>query len=200
MFRAFGARGFSLKKFFWRLRRRGRGDNRRRGGSGYPPPLLSSNMPYTGGGGEFRGGDFPCGKFRISTRCGISPSFFEGRCGIFPMRNFACVSHHRTRLGFFLGVIMLNKGANVCWCPILRFQTYAESLLVAFLYCVSFGDRNTRIPFVCNALKIWEVRNFPLDFLGQVWNIPRAEFSPAEKTPYRIPPPPPVYLYTTVYR
>ena len=50
---------------------------------------------------------------------------------------------------------------------------------------------NTRIPFVCNALKIWEVRNFPLDFLGQVRNIPRAEFSPAEKTPYRIPPPPP---------
>ena len=74
-------------------------------------------------------------------------------------------------------------------CPILRFQTYAESLLVALLYCVSFGDRNTRIPFVCNALKIWEVRNFPLDFLGQVRNIPRAEFSPAEKTPYRISPP-----------
>ena len=76
-------------------------------------------------------------------------------------------------------------------CPILRFQTYAESVLVALLFCVSFGDRNTRIPFVCNALKIWEVRNFPLDFLGQVRNIPRAEFSPAEKTPYRIPPPPP---------
>ena len=34
------------------------------------------------------------------------------------MRNFACVSHRRTRLGFFLGVIMLNKGANVCWCLI----------------------------------------------------------------------------------
>ena len=49
------------------------------------------------------------------------------------------------------------------------------------------------LPFVVNpvnALKIWEVRNFPLDFLGQVRNIPRAEFSPAEKTPYRIPPPP----------
>ena len=58
--------------------------------------------------------------------------------------------------------------------------------------CVSFGDRNTRIPFVCNALKIWEVQNFPLDFLGQVRNIPRAEFSPAEKTLYRNSPPPPV--------
>ena len=34
------------------------------------------------------------------------------------MRNFACVSHRRTHLGFFLGVIMLNKGANVCWCLI----------------------------------------------------------------------------------
>ena len=34
------------------------------------------------------------------------------------MRNFACVSHRRTRWGFFLGVIMLNKGANVCWCLI----------------------------------------------------------------------------------
>ena len=32
--------------------------------------------------------------------------------------HFACVSHRRTRLGFFLGVIMLNKGANVCWCLI----------------------------------------------------------------------------------
>ena len=73
----------------------------------------------------------------------------------------------------------------------MMFQTYAESLLVALLCCVSFGDGNTRIPFVCNALKIWEVRNFPLDFLGQVRNIPRAEFSPAEKTPYRILPPPP---------
>ena len=36
-----------------------------------------------------------------------------------------------------------------------------------------------------NALKIWEVRNFPLDFLGQVRNIPRAKFSPAEESPYR---------------
>ena len=38
-------------------------------------------------------------------------------------------------------------------------------------------------------LKICQVRNFPLDFLGLVRNIPRAEFSSAEKTLYRIPPP-----------
>ena len=50
--------------------------------------------------------------------------------------------------------------------------------------------RNPRFPFASNALKIWEVRNFPLDFLGQVRNIPRVEFSPAEKPLYRIPPPP----------
>ena len=43
-----------------------------------------------------------------------------------------------------------------------------------------------------------QVRNFPLDFLGQVRNFPLdffgtgAEFSPAEKSPYRIPPPPSV--------
>ena len=85
---------------------------------------------------------------------------------------------------------MLTKQTHMVEFNSSTIQTYAESLLVALLYCVSFGDRNTRIPFVCNALKIWEVRNFPLDFLGQVRNIPRAEFSPAEKTPYRIPPPP----------
>ena len=83
-----------------------------------PLALLWPVTICTGGGGEFRGGNFPRGKFRISTWCGIFPSFFEGGCGIFPMRNFACVSHRRTRLGFFLGVIMLNKGANVCWCLI----------------------------------------------------------------------------------
>ena len=38
--------------------------------------------------------------------------------------------------------------------------------------------RNPRFPFASNALKIWEV-----------WNIPHAEFSPVEKTLYRIPPP-----------
>ena len=65
--------------------------------------------------------------------------------------------------------------------------------------CVSFGDHNTRIPFVCNALKIWEVRNFPLDFLGQVRNIPHAEFSPAEKTQYRNSPPPPVHVGYTLH-
>ena len=70
------------------------------------------------GGGEFRGGNSPRGKFRISTWCGISPSFFEGKCRTFLMRNCACVSHRRTRLGFFLGMITLNKGANVCWCLI----------------------------------------------------------------------------------
>ena len=48
------------------------------------------------GGGEFRGGIFPRGKFRISTWCGIFPSFFEGRCGIFPVRNFVHVSHRTT--------------------------------------------------------------------------------------------------------
>ena len=55
---------------------------------------------------------------------------------------------------------------------------------------MSFGDRDPRIPFASNALKIWEVRNFPLDFLGQVRNFPHAEFSPAEKSPYRIFPSP----------
>ena len=39
---------------------------------------------YRGGGG-FRGGIFPRGKFRVSTWCGIFPSFFEGRCGILSM-------------------------------------------------------------------------------------------------------------------
>ena len=48
---------------------------------------------------------------------------------------------------------------------------------------------NPRFPFASNALKIWEVRNFPLDFLGQVRNISRAAFSPAKKPLYRIPPP-----------
>ena len=71
-----------------------------------------------GGGGGFRGGNFPQGKFRISTWCGIFPSFFEGRYGIFPMRNCACGSHRRTCLGFFLGMIMLNKGATACRCLI----------------------------------------------------------------------------------
>ena len=31
------------------------------------------------------------------------------------MQNCACVSHRGTRLGFFLGMTMLSKGANVCW-------------------------------------------------------------------------------------
>ena len=70
----------------------------------------------------------------------------------------------------------------------LTIQTSAESLMVAL--CVSFGDCNPKIPFASNALKIWEVRNFPLDFLGQVRNFPHAEFSPAEKSPYRIFPSP----------
>ena len=48
------------------------------------------------GGGKFRGGIFPRGKFRISIWCGIFPSFFEGRCGIFPVRNFVHVSHRTT--------------------------------------------------------------------------------------------------------
>ena len=50
--------------------------------------------------------------------------------------------------------------------------------------------RNRRFPFACNALKIWELRNFPLDFLGQERNTPRAE-----KTLYRIPPPPGTSCY-----
>ena len=51
--------------------------------------------------------------------------------------------------------------------------------------------RNPKFPFASNALKIWEVRNFPLDFLGQVQNVPRAEFSPAEDPAQKPPPPPP---------
>ena len=43
-------------------------------------------------GAGFCGGNFPWGKFCVSTWCGIFPSFFEWRCGIFPMRNCACVS------------------------------------------------------------------------------------------------------------
>ena len=57
--------------------------------------------------------------------------------------------------------------------------------------------RNPRFPFASNALKIWEVRNFPLAFLGQVRNIPHVEFSPAEKTLYGNPPPPVQNTVTT---
>ena len=129
------------------------------------------------GRGKFRGGIFPRGKFRISIWCGI-----------FPVRNFfsntqscsICVLRRKNR--------MLTKQTHMVEFNSSTIQTYAESLLVALLYCVSFGDRNTRIPFVCNALKIWEVRNFPLDFWDRcgifpVRNFPlrknpRTEFSP----------------------
>ena len=74
----------------------------------------------------------------------------------------------------------MHAECSCSWC--------IEQHLVLFYLC-SFGDRNPRVPFASNALKIWEVRNFPLDFVGQVRNFPHAEFSPAEKSPYRIPPP-----------
>ena len=111
------------------------------------------------------------------------------------MQNFACVSHRRTRLGFFLGVIMLNKGANVCWCLI---SSKAQACGYAYVFrhmqnhcwllcCIVclLGIAIPGSPFVCNALKIWEVQNFPLDFLGQVRNIP------LRKNPVQNPPPPP---------
>ena len=61
------------------------------------------------------------------------------------------------------------------------------------LWCIVclLGDRNPRFPFASNAPKIWEARNFPLDFLEQVWDIPRAEFSPCGKNPLQKSPPPP---------
>ena len=80
--------------------------------------LLQMVSKLPGGGGGIPRGEFSAGKFRISTWCGIFPSFFEEWCGIFPMRNCACVSHRRTCLGLFLGMVTLNKGANVCWCLI----------------------------------------------------------------------------------
>ena len=60
-------------------------------------------------------------------------------------------------------------------------------------------------PFSSNALKIWEVRNFPLDFWGQVRNIPRADFPPAAKALYPpgyklAPPPPPTHTKKQVQR
>ena len=196
------------------------------------------------------------------------------------MQNFACVSHRRTRLGFFLGVIMLvtwvvpcesaldtnanmllgecgqflcflphahvssgwpfihicryksnpnpnpnlrylavrrvsqavrqasmmgqrrgvNKGANVCWCLI---SSKAQACGYAYVFrhmqnhcwllcCIVclLGIAIPGSPFVCNALKIWEVRNFPLDFLGQVRNIPLRK-----KPRTAFPPPPPVVYF-----
>ena len=38
------------------------------------------------GGGKFRRGTFPRGKFRTSNWCGIFPIFFQCRCGTFPVR------------------------------------------------------------------------------------------------------------------
>ena len=58
-------------------------------------PATCVQLAYRGGGG-FRRGIFPRGKFRISIWSGISPSFFKGRCGIFPVRNFVHVSNRTT--------------------------------------------------------------------------------------------------------
>ena len=57
------------------------------------------------------------------------------------------------------------------------------------VWCVFLGSQS-QDPFPSNTLKISEVQNFPLDFLGQLRNIPRAEFSTAETPPYRTPQPP----------
>ena len=94
----------------------------------------------------------------------------------------------RRALGAVPKAIPADFIAKRSTCPILRFQTYAESLLVALLYCVSFGDRNTRTPFVCNALKIWEVRKIFWDRCGI---FPVRNF-PLRKKPRTESPPPPV--------
>ena len=92
---------------------------------------------------------------------------------------------------------MLTKQTHMVEFNSSTIQTYAESLLVALLYCVSFGDRNTRIPFVCNALKIWEVRNFPLDFWDRCGIFPMRNF-PLRKNP-RTEFSPPRYLGVWLY-
>ena len=149
-----------------------------------------------GGGGSARG--FSAGKIPYFNLVRNVPLIFRGEVQNFPMQNCACVSHRRTRWGFFLAMIMLNKGANVCWCLISsKAQACVYALQILWHRNAMFSTthclpkfRDPRFLFASNALKIWEVRNFPLDFLGQVRKIPRSEFSPAEKTLYRIPPPP----------
>ena len=114
------------------------------------------------------------------------------------MRNFACVSHRRTRLSFFLGVIMLNKGANVCWCLIsskaqacgYALQYFPPLVAGCFVVLCVFWGSQYQDPLCLQCTQDLGGAEFSLDFLGQVRNIPRAEFSPAEKTPYRIPLPP----------
>ena len=53
------------------------------------------------GGGDFAGGIFRCGKFRISNVCEISRSIFRPLCEINPVRNLATGDSPDSREGCF---------------------------------------------------------------------------------------------------
>ena len=53
------------------------------------------------GGGDFAGGIFRCGKFRISNVCEISHSIFRPLCEINPVRNLATGDSPDLREGCF---------------------------------------------------------------------------------------------------
>ena len=61
--------------------------------------LKVSTLRCTGGGQNFAGGIFRCGKFRFSNVCEISRSIFRPLCEINPARNLANGAHARGPAG-----------------------------------------------------------------------------------------------------
>ena len=67
-----------------------------------------------------------------------------------------CVLQRRSKI--------LMKQSHMVKLNVLTIQTSEELLLAALVYCVSFGDRNPRIPFVPTHSRLRRCGIFPLFF------------------------------------